>query len=314
MLLLSLILVLDFTSAWFINKKANFKLVSNPKYLIIGHSHSECAFNDSLIAGFKNISESGESYFYSYFKVKKLLEQNKGVETMFVEFTNNQIDADMDEWIWDDKHISNRYPKFSPFMTFEDNMLLLKNNPKGYLNAFSHSNKRKMNAIISQEYDYSKVLGGYLYLVRDKTDSLLAHSNHFNIKSKLKATNSMHNISVANLLYLDKIIKLCKDYKVKIVLVRSPQHQEYEGYINEPKYKAVLKRYYNDIDYIDFSSFPLSNSAFGDFEHLNHKGARIFSRWFNELIRDGLMAKTDKQQFVNEKITTVKTQVLYQTQ
>ena len=32
---------------------------------VMGHSHSECAFNDEYIPHFKNLSSSGESYFYT---------------------------------------------------------------------------------------------------------------------------------------------------------------------------------------------------------------------------------------------------------
>ena len=46
-----------------INSKATFKL--DNESIILGHSQPECAFNDSLIPGFNNVSESGEPYFYT---------------------------------------------------------------------------------------------------------------------------------------------------------------------------------------------------------------------------------------------------------
>ena len=50
-----------------------FKIDADNKYLILGNSHPECAFNDSIIKGFYNSSSSGDSYFYNYLKTKKLL-------------------------------------------------------------------------------------------------------------------------------------------------------------------------------------------------------------------------------------------------
>ncbi len=93
-----------------INEYAEFKLPDNPKYIVLGHSHPECAFNDSLIQNFKNLSQSGESYFYTYFKCKKILETNASIKVVFIEFTNNQLDETMNDWIWKDKYLKYRFP------------------------------------------------------------------------------------------------------------------------------------------------------------------------------------------------------------
>ena len=83
-----------------IKNSANFKLKPQTKYLVLGHSHPECAFNDSLINNLKNLAQTGESYYYTYFKTIKVLEQNPSIEIVFVEFTNNQIYELMNNWIW----------------------------------------------------------------------------------------------------------------------------------------------------------------------------------------------------------------------
>lgn len=58
------IIVLEITET-VIRKKANFKIIKNSKYLLLGHSHPECAFNDSLIDNFINLSKFGDSYYYT---------------------------------------------------------------------------------------------------------------------------------------------------------------------------------------------------------------------------------------------------------
>ena len=300
-----LILTVDFFTSSIINKYANFKLAANPRYVILGHSHPECAFNDSLIPDLKNLSASGEAYFYTYFKAKKILEQNPSIEIVLIEYTNNQITPEMDAWTWYDENFSDKYSKYAPFMALTDQFILMQNNPKGYLNSFSYSNRIKLNKVMGRKYDFTTSIGGYKFLVRNRTDSLLKllnTSNTRNLKHD-RAAESSKNISATSLVYLKKTIELCKRYGKKVLLVRSPQRMEYTAsYNNESTYKKILSDHFSTIEYLDFSNFPLANSEFGDLGHLNYKGARVFSEWIAELINNGLLEKTGKQKFIDDKI------------
>ncbi len=109
-----------------ISKNANFQLLSTTENVLFGHSHSECAFNDSLITNFKNLSNSGESYFYILPKVKNIVSQNPQIKNVFIEFTNNQITTNMNNWIWGEKLMSSRLTLHSPFMNSEDHFVLIK--------------------------------------------------------------------------------------------------------------------------------------------------------------------------------------------
>ena len=212
--LFTLIFILIESSEYIISQKSNFKLNTNAKYLVLGHSHPECAFNDSLIDYFKNISQSGESYYYTYFKAKKIIEQNPSIETVFIEFTNNQINESMNNWIWKEKYMNHRYLQYSPFMNFTDKMVLAKNNLSGYLNSTSLSFKSNFSRVLKQNFSYSESIGGYLYLERDKTDSLL---NKLKINTIDEKTIP---ISEINLNYLSKLVRFCEEQGKNIFLIR----------------------------------------------------------------------------------------------
>lgn len=292
----TLIFILNESSEYIINQKSNFKLNINAKYLVLGHSHPECAFNDSLIDYFKNISQSGESYYYTYFKAKKIIEKNPSIETVFIEFTNNQINESMNNWIWKEKYMNYRYPQYSPFMNFTDKMVLAKNNLSGYLNSTSLSFKSNFSRVLKQNFSYSESIGGYLYLERDKTDSLL---------NKLKInTIDEKNIPISeiNLNYLSKLVRFCEEQGKNIFLIRCPQHEKYSGYSNESTYQQIRNNRYSSIEYLDFSKFPLKNSEFGDLEHLNHKGAEIFSIWFAQLLNTEFLEEKNKQVYIDEEL------------
>jgi hypothetical protein len=183
----------------------------------------------------------------------------------------------------------------------DDDLMLFKNNPSAYTNALSLSIRKKSTRIFENDLNFSTKIGGYLYLDRDKTDSII------NSMISLKQTASSVipvkiNISEANLSYLDDIIEFCKKNDRKIILIRSPQHKEYSGYKNEEKYMEIVKSRYADIEYLDFSNFPLSNSKYGDLGHLNYKGAKIFSEWFASLLLNELLEKENKQDYIDGKM------------
>jgi hypothetical protein len=294
--LFTLIFALVESSEFIVNKNSVFKLNTDTRYLVLGHSHPECAFNDSLIDNFKNLSQSGESYYYTYFKTKKIIQQNPSIETVFIEFTNNQINESMNDWIWKEKSMSYRYPKYSPFMNLSDKGILAKNNLSGYFNSTSLSFKYNFGRIRNRNFDYSKSVGGYLSLKRDKTDYLVNNMKKNNPKSEKLG------ISEYNIKYLTKIIDLCEEHGKKVILIRSPQHSIYSGYSNERLYQKVRNNHFSSIEYLDFSKFPLSNSEFGDLEHLNHKGAKVFSIWFAQLLNMNILEKSNKQEFINKEI------------
>lgn len=282
-----------------INKNANFHLDVNPRYIVIGHSHPECAFNDSLITNFKNLSKSAESYFYTYFKIKKVIDQNPTIEVVFIEFTNNQITEKMNKWTWSNQYLDLNYPKYSSFMSILDKFQLASNNFKGFMNSNSLATNQNLGRIKSQNFKFGDDIGGYVYLIRNKTDSLISKLNDENYSRDVK-------VSETNLLYLTKIIDYLIKENKKIILIRSPQHKLYPEYSFETKYQKIRTKRFPNVEYLDFSEFPLKNSEFGDLEHLNHSGARIFSIWFSNMLKKGLLNKVDKRDFIEGEIKILK--------
>ncbi len=135
---------------------------------------------------------------------------------------------------------------------------------------------------------------------------LINYDDRYNYKNYF---NQNGDISEFNLRYLSKILKLSHKFKIRIVFIRSPQHELYTGYYNEKVYQEILKSYFTNVEYLDLSKFSVRNDQFGDLEHLNYKGARKFSLWFDSLIKSGLIDKPINQQEIDEKIEEYKTDV-----
>jgi hypothetical protein len=281
-----------------INKGNFFAIDKTKQNLIFGHSHAECSYNDSLINGFKNFAQSGESYFYTYIKLKKILENNKHIKTCFVEFTNNNIEHTMDQWIWGDQHITNRYPMYAAFMTSSDIFLLTKHNPFAIINTQSAYLKSNFLFLKNKKIDYlyENNWGRYLYLDKIATDSFLTNQN------RIFGEEDTIEISKMNLQYLRSIVNLCANSKVKLYFVRSPAHQNCRDSYNEQLYKQIMGKEFSDVEFLDFKNFFLPNGNYADFEHLNNKGAKLYSIFFNKLILDGFLEKKNKQYIIDTTI------------
>jgi hypothetical protein len=297
----SLLLIITYSSILLVNEKINrsasFKLSKPSKNIILGHSHPECAFNDSLISNFSNCAQSGESYFYTYFKLKKIIEQNKNIKVVFIEFSNKQVDFEMNNWIWGDMFMSYYFSMYSPFMNLSDNWLLFKNNNSEFIKDLSFSLKNNFSTIVKNDFEYTKRTGGYLYLKKSKTDSLITCLK----KSPFEKIKYVKH-SLSSIEYLNKIIEYCKRNSIKVYLIRSPLHNKCEEYMSEYYFDQFRLLHYSNEEFLDFSKFPLLNSEFADLEHLNYRGARKFSFWFNQLIKQGLLNHNNKQQIINQKI------------
>jgi hypothetical protein len=262
-----------------IREKSVFRLETTPRYAVIGHSISECAYNDSIIEGLVNLSQSGDSYLYLLYKLKLFLDHNPSIEVVFIEFSNNQIGKSMDERIWGERYLGYKYTKYAPFMTFADKNLIFMKNPHGFLDNSSITFKLNMDRLLYRDLNYSKVLGGYLKLGYNKVDSLLKTNTE---KAK---TAENPGISEKNLEYLSKIIQFCNEHNIKPILVRSPLHRAHAGFEAENHYQQILRERFSKTEFLDFAHFPLGDEDFADFEHLNYSGAAKFSSFFNDFLK-----------------------------
>lgn len=261
-----------------VNCKPVFQLPKSVHSLILGHSQPECAFNDSLISNVKNMAQGGEAYFYTYQKIKKLVPENPQIKTIYLSFSNNQIEPRMDEWTYDDEHIGNYFPKYAAQLDGEDYALLLQHNYKAVLAGELKALKNNLTFLVKGETNFlsNNNWGGYLHLKRNKLDSIIK----VNFIRKIKKEFS-DSVSTINVNYLEKIVEFCQQKKVKIILYRTPVHPILFNEYDEQKFQHLRKQKFAQIPFLDFHDFKLTHDEMGDFDHLNYKGARKFSIYFD---------------------------------
>lgn len=253
---------------------------ADTEYIVFGHSHARYAINDNYIPKLQNVAINAEPYFYTYQKVKHLVSHNKQVKTILVEFTNNQITKDMDNWIWGDIYLQRAYPFHAPLLNNEDQNILITHNFDGYLNALSLSVKENLYIICKNEIKGN--FGGYVSLGDSHADSIINKIKN----NRNKFTLLPREISEINLKYLQKIEEFCDENDIALFLIRSPQHPLSLERNNEKQFQKIRKKYFNDIVFLDFNNFPLENEDFNDLEHVNSSGATKFSKWLRDIFEE----------------------------
>lgn len=282
-----------------INKYGIFKTDKSITTLILGHSQPECDLNDTLIQNSRNLAQGGEAYIYTYQKLKKILTANSQIKTVVISFSNNQIEELMTKWSFGDESMENFYPRYSFMMDNEAISLFVKNNFGTFLSAETKGIASNLKVIGNRNKNKldDRNWGGYLYLIRNKTDSLLK-SHYIDTLKKQKSDK----ISRVNIAYLSRIVAYCKLKKVKIVFIRLPVHPNLFAIQNEVVFQQIRTSKFKDIPFLDFHNFEAANSEFADLEHLNHTGAKRFSIFFNQLLVDGILQDTNAQQKINTAI------------
>lgn len=280
--------------------RTNFEMKKKSIRVVFGHSHPECAFNDTLISNFSNYAASGEAYFYTYLKAKNIIQQNAQIETVFIEFSNDQIGSFTDNWIWTDKYLSKRFDEYAPFMSFKEHRLLFSNNPSGFIKFIITASKKNVKKIANNRMHFNDELGGYRFLEANTSDAI-----RVNLLKPEKDEIINGQLSETNMSYLKKLINYCTVNSKAVYLIRTPVHESSVELQNETQFKKVLLEQFNNVEFLDFLEYPLKNSDFYDSGHLNSKGAKTFSTWFNSLLENGILNKEKKQEYIDQQIKII---------
>ena len=221
-----------FAQKYLLYNNSFFKLPNNKINVIFGHSHVAYAYNPKYIDSTVNLGDSGEAYIYTYYKAKKILENNPQIRKVFIEYTNNQIDIGMNNWIWDDMHLKYRLKEYIYLMDFESIKFLFDKNRYGFLTSLSKGLFENLPKIYTNKNISKSNFGGFKTKKYDGFEL-----NDVKIKAKSKFL-----ISESNIYYLKKLIQLCKEKNVDFYLIRTPMHKTYSVLNSEFIYKKLLSK------------------------------------------------------------------------
>jgi len=279
---------------YFLIQSEPITIPANKNIVVLGDSTAEAAINDAVFKSCINISNSADSYYYSYLKLKKILVSNPKIDTILLSFAPHNIYDNM--WLSDKEYININLRIYYPLMSWEDFVFLYKQNPKGVIQATSAIIKRSGKNIIFKILGIKKsYYGDFEALDRDilkeVQEKLITGEKipSFRIPTNL-------NISEQEILYLHKIITISNENKLKLYLINTPKREELLQY---PIYGVKeFNKYYDTklykTDYLDFSQFKMPDNFYSDFVHLRVEGADYFSNLLEDIGLEELSQKYNR--------------------
>ena len=256
-----------------------FDIPKNKTSLVIGDSHLECAIDDKILSNTFNFSQSGSGYFYSYLKLKKVLADNPQIDKVLLSYTYDDMEKSKDEWFSGSEIIKFKMPVHLFLFDYTDFFSLFISNPYQVAVNFP----RAITVGIGQIAGYMLPgfnldnWGKYRRTERDKL-------REAKIRYKALEGNDNLEYSTYQQEYLMKIYNLTAAKNIKLYLLNTPIHPILENGLEEYKdyYYSFIEQNLPKATIINHSKMIIPEYGFGDLEHLNHKGAKMYSEYLKE--------------------------------
>ncbi len=250
----------------------NFASNNNINTLIIGDSHSQCSINDSLIPNSVNISQSGEAYFYTYAKLERILNTNPNIKTVIVGYSYHNISEYYTAFVYGNISYSFFADYFFILPVNQINELIHKNNLL-IKNAYRNILNSGFNNLFAKKNNYT-FLGYYDSRKEAKFDTAKMNER---LRTQYYVNNKLTGFSDINIEYFEKIIDLCNNHKIRVILINTPLHKEYLDKVplkfKEKYYSLITKR---SVTLVEFNDLELDkNDYLPDGDHISYHGANL---------------------------------------
>lgn len=239
--------------------------------LIFGSSRAYHHYNPEVIQEELNLTccnvgSPGQFMIYNYTVLKAVLERHIP-EIIILDITPGEFENETD-----------RYRRLSFLLPY------YKNHPeiRSIINRRSLFEKYKLcSAIYPFNSSILMIAGGNMNYFKKKKEDINGFIPLKNtLKSPIKTVSSSnYELDTVKIAMLQSFISLCKESNVKLIMTCSPSfiiYENSESTIQAAKTIAKL----NEITFFDYSNDPLfisDNSLFDDRNHLNERGAIVFS-------------------------------------
>ena len=258
------------------------KSVKKHQTLVLGHSRAAFGIEDSLIEGSFNFASYGENNIYTYYKLKGLLsEPNQNIKRIIIPvglstFFSNKYPEMADHSYW------NRYLDY-------DELGKAHNNQSEYWSIFIKSKITPYAHFVIAELNKK---GKILKRKKESFHQLKSEEEKYafakeSIEHNFKERNYYDSIS---LIYLKKLLKLCKENNIEVIPIRFPVSKYYkkvfskkmeENNFDEQPFLDIFQAYqipvWDEVNY-----FGDNKEVFKDVHHLNEKGRTEFTLYIKD--------------------------------
>ncbi|MEN9964799.1 MAG: hypothetical protein RL582_1894 [Bacteroidota bacterium] len=262
-------------------------------FAVLGSSRAEGAFDMKLLDSLSsqkgiNIASNGSGFVDNYLVFQKFLENRNHINTLYLQVDNYSLDPEA--------NFSNAFHVFNFLPFWKDSL---------YQQAISHYLSEKDRTIFQYSpwlryYVYNKYFSPIevsrrLWLSRKqakrmdqklKANPVLVASKPDSARFFHKAGSDRFSINPFDVMYMEKIVTLCKEKNIRIICFTAPdfsaQRLRFSNYDStEQKLNQILIKNQVDLMSASFNSDQLNNlNLFKDPEHLNPHGVWLHTLAF----------------------------------
>ncbi|QCX38824.1 hypothetical protein FF125_10405 [Aureibaculum algae] len=260
-----------------LNYNTDYKLNNDITTLILGDSHIEAGLNDSIIKNSINFSTGGSPVFFNYVKLKKIIENNKQIETVIMGYSPINMTGG---GFYEVPKMKSMIIQYYYLMDYKDFYDVSKYNFQGLINGITgiFRSVKKPNFLKKVNVKNSD-LGGFRKLPMNTTGLL-----EKDIKNEKLKTGKPDKISTK---YFLKIIEFCKNNNIRLIVLNTPVHGSLvrKSKQRREEYNKFMDRFNSDFVFWDYEGLHFDNKYFYDENHLNYEGAAIFSNLINDKLK-----------------------------
>lgn len=253
------------------NNQLTYHTPKDKNILIMGHSHTANAINDSIFTRAVNLSRLSRPLVVSCNYIQRIINDNSHIDTVLLAVNASLLS----EW-WGIGNSKNYELIESIWFNgvFNEKLELYTTNPKALFYMLIEGFRLEQIKVLIT--GMLNVPGGYLYLERDKLQENLER-DHDELPYKAQIDTTLYEYKK-----LLETKKFLDEQGVHMILVDMPKYNPNDSIMEQQKFHALVKEHLPSFDYIDYVTFPLPIECYGDITHLNHYGAEIFSRYLQE--------------------------------
>ena len=270
----------------------------NIDILAMGDSHMATGFDPRVFKDKKafNFALYGENYIYNYYKLKYILERNPHIRTILLpidlhSFSSWRADRFLHHFYWV------KYINYWEIGRYKGELLKF---VSMYINGRFFPYKGEFETMFALPPQKSRdrkvkmpdIFQGFVI----KTETF-RFNRQKQARQRVRLHFGKHRYYDQELAYyFKKILALCAEKEVHLVLVKFPVSKIYFRLVSEKvPVKALYEKVqsmiapYGNISVFDYQDYFFKDdvSVFDDPDHLNHVGARLFSEEIRRRIKEG---------------------------
>jgi hypothetical protein len=258
------------------NLYGKIKIEKKISTIIIGDSHTACAINDSLTPEILNLSVLSEGYFFSYLKLGKIIQDNSKVKNVILGFSYHNLSIRYERFVYGTPFF-NSISRYISLMDLKDFFTLL--SKQSSLANLAPIFRSSLGNIVKY---YRK---GNPCVMKDFIPNIPGGANGQSIVDRINYQYYFEGepckVSDFNIFYLKKIVELCREKRINLVLLNVPMFDDYNAKIPlcvKSKYDSIVNN--SGVPLINLNDFHLPKECFfPEGDHLNSYGATLTTNY-----------------------------------